>query len=54
MIVADVAGKGLTSVLIASSFRAAIRAIIMAGVPLVEIAMTALVLLRDGPDKHNG
>ena len=38
MIVADVAGKGLTSAMIASSFRAAFRAMIMAGVPLVEAA----------------
>lgn len=45
MIVADVAGKGLTSALIASSFRAAIRAIIMAGVPLVEVARQLNALL---------
>jgi len=38
MIVADVAGKGLTSAMIASSFRAAFRAMITAGVPLVEVA----------------
>src|SRR5271155_4639091 len=36
MIVADVAGKRLTSAMIASSFRAAFRAMIMAGVTLVE------------------
>ena len=38
MIVADVAGKGLTSAMIASSFRAAFRAMVMARVPLVEAA----------------
>jgi serine phosphatase RsbU (regulator of sigma subunit) len=38
MIVADVAGKGLASAMIASSFRAAFRAMIMAGVPLAQVA----------------
>ena len=38
MIVADVAGKGLASAMVASSFRAAFRAMVMAGVPFVEAA----------------
>ena len=39
MIVADVAGKGLASAMMASSFRAAFRAMVTAGVPFVETAM---------------
>jgi serine phosphatase RsbU (regulator of sigma subunit) len=39
MIVADVAGKGLASALVASSFRAGFRAMALAGIPLLEIAM---------------
>ncbi len=38
MIVADVAGKGLTSAMVASSFRSAFRAMATAGIPLLEIA----------------
>ena len=38
MIVADVAGKGLASAMIASSFRAAFRAMAASGLPLVQIA----------------
>ena len=38
VVVADVAGKGLASALVASSFRAAFRAMTAAGVPLREIA----------------
>lgn len=38
MIVADVAGKGLASAMIGSSFRAAFRAMTAAGLPLVQIA----------------
>ena len=38
LIVADVAGKGLASAMVASSFRAAFRAMAAAGVPLLEIA----------------
>jgi serine phosphatase RsbU (regulator of sigma subunit) len=38
VVVADVAGKGLASAMVASSFRAAFRAMAVAGVPLLEIA----------------
>jgi serine phosphatase RsbU (regulator of sigma subunit) len=38
IVVADVAGKGLTSALVGSSFRSAFRAMVNSGVPLVEIA----------------
>lgn len=38
MIVADVAGKGLASAMVASSFRAAFRAMVMAGVQFAKIA----------------
>lgn len=38
IVVADVAGKGLTSALVGSSFRSAFRAMVNAGLPLVEIA----------------
>jgi serine phosphatase RsbU (regulator of sigma subunit) len=38
MIVADVAGKGLASAMVASSFRAAFRAMAAAGIPLLQIA----------------
>ena len=38
MIVADVAGKGLASAMVASSFRAAFRAMATAGMPLLQIA----------------
>jgi len=38
MIVADVAGKGLASALVSASFRAAFRAMTIAGVPIVELA----------------
>lgn len=38
MIVADVAGKGLASAMIASSFRAAFRAMVLAGLNIVNIA----------------
>lgn len=39
LVVADVAGKGLSSALIASSFRAALHAIAPSGKPLAEIAV---------------
>jgi serine phosphatase RsbU (regulator of sigma subunit) len=38
MIVADVAGKGLASAMVATSFRAAFRAMATAGLPLLQIA----------------
>jgi serine phosphatase RsbU (regulator of sigma subunit) len=38
MVVADVAGKGLASAMVGSSFRSAFRAMVNSGVPLVEIA----------------
>jgi serine phosphatase RsbU (regulator of sigma subunit) len=38
MTVADVAGKGLASAIVATSFRSAFRAIAAAGVPLAELA----------------
>jgi serine phosphatase RsbU (regulator of sigma subunit) len=38
MVVADVAGKGLASALVSTSFRSAFRAMVNSGVPLVEIA----------------
>jgi phosphoserine phosphatase RsbU/P len=54
MIVADVAGKGLTSAMIASSFRAAFRAMIMAGVPLVEVAQQLNALCyAEGSEARN-
>ena len=54
MIVADVAGKGLTSAMIASSFRAAFRAMIMACVPLVEVAQQLNALFyAEGPETRS-
>ena len=51
MIIADVAGKGLTSAMIASSFRAAFRAMITAGVPLAEVALQLNALhYAEGPE----
>jgi serine phosphatase RsbU (regulator of sigma subunit) len=51
MIVADVAGKGLTSAIVASSFRAAFRAVAMAGLPLVEVAEQLNALhYAEGPE----
>ncbi len=51
MIVADVAGKGLTSAMIASSFRAAFRAMIMAGLPLAQVAAQLNALhYAEGPE----
>jgi serine phosphatase RsbU (regulator of sigma subunit) len=44
MIVADVAGKGLASALVGSSFRAAFRAMALAALPLVQIATQLNVL----------
>ncbi len=38
MVVADVAGKGLTSAIVGSSFRSAFRAMALAGTPLPELA----------------
>ena len=38
IVVADVAGKGLASALVGTSFRSAFRAMVNAGIPLVEIA----------------
>lgn len=38
MVVADVAGKGLASAIVATSFRSAFRAMAMAGLPLAELA----------------
>jgi phosphoserine phosphatase RsbU/P len=38
MVVADVAGKGLASAIVATSFRSAFRAMALAGVPLAELA----------------
>src|ERR1700683_4422662 len=51
MIVADVAGKGLTSAIVASSFRAAFRAVALAGLPLVEVAEQLNALhYAEGPE----
>jgi serine phosphatase RsbU (regulator of sigma subunit) len=51
MIVADVAGKGLTSAMIASSFRAAFRAMIVTGLSLVEAARQLNALhYAEGPE----
>jgi len=38
MVVADVAGKGLASALVSTSFRSALHAMVGSGIPLVEIA----------------
>jgi serine phosphatase RsbU (regulator of sigma subunit) len=38
MVVADVAGKGLASAIVATSFRSAFRAMALAGLPLSELA----------------
>jgi serine phosphatase RsbU (regulator of sigma subunit) len=38
IVVADVAGKGLASAMVGSSFRSAFRAMVNSGIPLVEIA----------------
>jgi len=49
-----VAGKGLTSAMIASSFRAAFRAMIMAGVSLVEVAQQLNALCyAEGPEARS-
>jgi serine phosphatase RsbU (regulator of sigma subunit) len=54
MIVADVAGKGLTSAMIASSFRAAFRAMIMARIPLAEAAQQLNALsYAEGPETRS-
>jgi len=54
MIVADVAGKGLTSAMIASSFRAAFRAMIMARIPLAEVAQQLNALsYAEGPETRS-
>jgi serine phosphatase RsbU (regulator of sigma subunit) len=51
MIVADVAGKGLASAMIASSFRAAFRAMVIAGLPLVNVAVQLNALhFAEGPE----
>lgn len=51
MIVADVAGKGLTSAMMASSFRAGFRAMVMAGVSLLETAAQLNALqYSEGPE----
>jgi serine phosphatase RsbU (regulator of sigma subunit) len=47
IVVGDVAGKGLTSALVGMSFRAAFRAMIHSGLPLVDIA-TQMNLLHYG------
>jgi phosphoserine phosphatase RsbU/P len=39
MVVADVAGKGLASAIVATSFRSAFRAMALAGLPLTELAV---------------
>lgn len=44
MVVADVAGKGLASALVGTSFRSAFRAMVNSGVPLLEIATRMNVL----------
>ena len=53
IVVADVAGKGLASGLIGTSFRSAFRAMVNAGVPLLEIA-TRMNLLHynEGPESR--
>jgi serine phosphatase RsbU (regulator of sigma subunit) len=44
MVVADVAGKGLASALVSTSFRSAFHAMVNSGIPLVEIATRMNVL----------
>ena len=44
IVVADVAGKGLASALVTTSFRSAFRAMVNAGLPLMEIATQMNVL----------
>ncbi len=52
IVVADVAGKGLTSALVGMSFRSAFRAMVLAGVPLVDIA-TRMNLLHYGESEES-
>ena len=47
IVVADVAGKGLASAMVATSFRSAFRAMVNSGLPLLEIA-TKINLLHHG------
>ena len=52
MVVADVAGKGLASALVTTSFRSAFRAMVNAGIPLLEIA-TRMNLLHYGEGEQS-
>ena len=52
LVVADVAGKGLASALVTTSFRSAFRAMVDAGVPLLEIA-TRMNLLHYGEGEQS-
>ncbi len=52
VVVADVAGKGLASALVGSSFRSAIRAMVNSGLPLLEIA-TRMNLLHYGEGEQS-
>lgn len=52
IVVADVAGKGLTSALVGMSFRSAFRAMVLAGVPLLDIA-TRMNLLQYGESEES-
>jgi serine phosphatase RsbU (regulator of sigma subunit) len=52
LVVADVAGKGLASALVTTSFRSAFRAMVNAGLPLLEIA-TRMNLLHYGEGEQS-
>ena len=52
IVVADVAGKGLASALVGSSFRSAFRAMVNSGVPLLDIA-TRMNLLHYGEGEQS-
>ena len=52
IVVADVAGKGLASALVTTSFRSAFRAMVNAGLPLLEIA-TRMNLLHYGEGEES-
>ena len=52
IVVADVAGKGLASALVGSSFRSAFRAMVNSGVPLLDIA-TRMNMLHHGEGEQS-
>jgi len=52
MVVADVAGKGLASAIVATSFRSAFRAMALAGLPLARRRYVTAIFLKLDPRTH--